>query len=259
MKKTQYFKGLVAAIVTALLIALIGPSAISANTLEPNDVATALNLDPVSDKETLEYLENVDMRVIQDNKNVRIVESTENGKTTIAVLNKKKNTLTFQVKGDKSTKQEIDLNELAELEASLDSSDDLFSIAASTLKEDTFSNYEYTITFTSPESWQLRRPNPDNVFKYYYKNVKKTSTNKDNLAAFKKAVDNLNYYEWMYLGSSGGVAIMTVVTLIVAAMSGGAGIAALLFTAGVTGAAYTYALKMSGAANNAHYYYFQVR
>ncbi|MFU8645778.1 geobacillin-26 family protein [Lysinibacillus sp. RSDA_15] len=87
----------------------------------------------------------------------------ENGKPMVATFDKNSNILTTQIKGDDSSKLVIDLNELAALEESMkeQTSGDI-STFASSMKQNIFTNYEYTIEFTSSESWQLHRPNPDN-------------------------------------------------------------------------------------------------
>lgn len=259
MKKAKVIKSLVVSFIFTLIIASIGPSFANAATFKKeNQSIAALELDSAKHSDTIEYLENVDFKIIQDNKNVRVIESTENGKTSIAILNKNKNVLTLQIKGDDSTKVEIDMNEIAETVNSFDNSEDLATYAASTLEENTFTNYEYTITFSSPEKWQLRRPNPDNMLKYYYKDRTKTTTNSTKLTNFKKEVDNLNYYEWMFIGASSASMIVTVAAVIAAAITSGAGLAVALAALPISGAAYNYALKMGTAANNAHYWYFQV-
>lgn len=81
----------------------------------------------------------------------------------VATFDKNSNILTTQIQGDDSSKLVIDLNELAALEESMkeQTSGDI-SAFASSMKQNIFTNYEYTIEFTSPESWQLHRPNPDN-------------------------------------------------------------------------------------------------
>ncbi|MEB7452681.1 geobacillin-26 family protein [Lysinibacillus sphaericus] len=81
----------------------------------------------------------------------------------VATFDKNSNILTTQIKGDDSSKLVIDLNELAALEESMkeQTSGDI-STFASSMKQNIFTNYEYTIEFTSSESWQLHRPNPDN-------------------------------------------------------------------------------------------------
>lgn len=265
----RFINNFIIVIATVLVFSSVGPTFANAKVVEEQNIISSSkeiidnsNINPklgLKDKEAIKYLENIKVNIIEDNENFRIVETTENEQTIVTTLNKNTNIITSQVKGDDTSEIEVDLNELAKLEESYkESTSGGVSTLASTLKQDTFSNYEYTITFSSPEKWQLRRPNPDNILKWYYKDVTKTTKNSTNLSNFKKSVDDLNYYELMFIGSASGVAILTIVSFIVASISGGAGFAGLLVAAGVTGAAYNYAMQMNRAANNAHYYYFQV-
>ncbi|MFJ7731218.1 geobacillin-26 family protein [Lysinibacillus sp. NPDC097231] len=267
MKKI--IRSLVFVITTVLIFSNIAPVLANAKEMERNNFLSTTkqiidNSDFNSelgmvDKEAIEYLDSLQINVIEDNENFRIVESIENGKPMVATFDKNSNILTTQIKGDDSSKLVIDLNELAALEESMKepTSGDI-SAFASSMKQDTFTNYEYTIEFTSPESWQLRRPNPDNPINWLYKDVKKTTSNATNLGNFKNAVNDLNDYEWKYIGAASGAGILAIAALIVGAINGGAGIAVGLAAAGVTGAAYNYAISMNRAANDAHYYYFQV-
>lgn len=243
MNIKNYVTGVIVSLSAVLVFTSIGPSIASASNsndltsqskliLSSDDYST-IDLDPEKDKELIEIIEDIEVNIIKDDEYERIVETVENGVTSIGIFNKTTNTLTTQIKGNEDSKTVIDLNELeAEAEeqakeASLEK--DVVRAAANTLTENTYSNMEYTITYSSPEKWQLRRPVPNSLTNTYYKNVTKTSSNSTTLSNYKKQVDALNDYEFKFIGA-----------------------------AGVTGTAYNYGIAVERSAKNAKYYYFQL-
>lgn len=272
MKINTFFKSSLLSIAAVLVFSLIGPNtsnAINSNASIPQsnlfisteDFESTLGLDPIEDKETIEMLQGIETTVLVDNKNKRVVQTIENGVVSIGVFDKKKNILTTEIKGDKSSKVVIDLNEIEALAASLgldDTEEGSFGTLASTLTENTFSNMEYTITYSSPQKWQLRRPQPGTLNSTYYKNVTRTSTNSKNLDNFKKEVDLLNDYEFKFIGAAVTTGVAWLATLVIASLSGGAGVAVGLAAAGVTGAAYNYGIAVERHAKNALHYYWSV-
>lgn len=216
-------------------------------------------------------------QVITDNAVERVVLTTENGIVTKATFNKELNTLIIEEEG----KDEVALNigELSEAYIQTGAietkSKGLFEqpvsrgisisppvvpgvevMATSTTSQNTFINYEYTITHSSPEKWQLRRPNGDSLVKYYYKDTTRTSSNASNLASFQSAVENINYLELRAIGGSLttlGLAWLAFILSVPTAGSGTltAGLAAL----GAYGATLDTLVKLHRQANLASTYY----
>ena len=175
---------------------------------------------------------------------------------TKATFDKDKNILTIEENGTIVTI--LDLGQLSEqyLEEEAISiapkASSNFGIMAVTTKQDTFINYEYTITSGSLEKWQLRRPKGDSLVNYYYKNTTRTSSNASNLDNFQTAVENINYYEWIAIGSSLTSLGMSWLTFILSVPTAGAatlttGLAAL----GAYGTALNALLKIHENANRA--------
>lgn len=148
--------------------------------------------------------------VITDNSEERVAETIENGIVTKATFNKESNTLLIEEEGKEPLI--LDLGEISEQYVANDvinndvikspSYSSSLAFGTPTTKQDTFINYEYTITHSSPEKWQLRRPNGDSLVKYYYKNVTRTTTNGTSLLKYQTYVENINYYEWKAIGGS---------------------------------------------------------
>lgn len=139
MKKI--IRSLVLVITAVLVFSNFAPILANAKEMEKNNfLATSKQIIDNSDfnselgmvdKEAIEYLDSLQINVIEDNENFRIVESIENGKPMVATFDKNSNVLTTQIKG-----------ELAALEESMkeQTSGDI-SAFASSLKQDTFTNY----------------------------------------------------------------------------------------------------------------------
>lgn len=270
----MYLKGTILSIAAILIFSLIGPDVSNAinstdynsqskHIISSEDFESTLGLDPIEDKETIEMLKGIETKIIKDDEFERKVETIENGVTSIGIFNKKTNILTTEIKGDKSTKIEIDLAELEEKAASLslnsrDMSQGSIGTLATTLEENTFSNMEYTITYSSPQKWQLRRPQPGTLNSTYYKNVTKTTSNSTTLNNFKNQVDLLNDYELKFMGAAVGSGILWLASLVIASINGGAAVAVGLAAAGVTGTAYNYGIAVERYAKNALHYYYSV-
>lgn len=78
---------------------------------------------------------------------------------------------------------------------------------ASTIHQDTFSNYEYDIYTGNPNEWNLERPDDDGDGQRYFM-VYENSSNETELDAWFDAVNALNDKEWEAV-SSYGVALVT--------------------------------------------------
>lgn len=269
MKINKYFKGFVLSIAAVLVFSSVGPSIGSAalnnskdlglekQIITQKDFDYTQGLDPEKDKDLIDILEGIEIKIIKDDENERVVETIENGVTSIGVFNKKNNELTTEVKGNKSSQVKIDLDEVDSSDFSDDQQGDISTFAA-TRVENTYSNYEYTITYTSPQKWQLRRPKPNTLNSTYYKNVTLSKKNSGNLNNFKKQVDLLNDYELKFIGAASGATILWLASLVVASLNGGAGVAVALVAVGVTGAAYNYGIAVERSAKNAQHYYFSI-
>src|SRR5699024_11076541 len=129
--------------------------------------------------------------------------------------------------------------------------------AAATTKQNTFINYEYTITHSFPEKWQLRRPQDGSLAKYYYKNVTRTTKNKSDLINFQSRVESINALEWTFIGSSLTTVGLSWLTFILSVPTAGAGsLASGLAALGAYGATNTAMIKIHGHVNKARTYYF---
>lgn len=110
------------------------------------------------------------------------------------------------------------------------------------LQENTWSNYEYTITYGTTNKWQLRRPD-DIKFNWVYFDTYETEDNKEYLDAFKKAVDEVNIEEGAVVTAIGLTGLS-----VVAAAAAGAG---AIFTGGTLSAAAWQAILASAGFGSA--------
>lgn len=195
------------------------------------------------------------LTILVDNSTERVVESVQDGVKSIATFNKLTNVLTTKVEGQEEIV--LDLNSLAKEQLKIESENEMNALAGK-LEENTWTNFEYTINYGTPNKWQMRRPNGNSLTKILYYNVNETSKNKANLTGFKNSVNSLNDYERRFIGAVSGVGILTVASLVVGAINGAAGVGVGLVALGVAGAAYNYGISMERAAKNAYHYYWQV-
>lgn len=216
--------------------------------------------------------------ILKDNATERVAETVEGGVTTTATFDKKANILTIEEEGKEPIV--IKLGELSQQyleekvilaapngltpeigltpENGLSPSPEIGLLAATT-KQNTFINYEYTITHSSPEKWQLRRPKDDSILNYYYKNVTRTSGNKTTLSNFQDRVEKINALEWKFIGGSLTTAGLSWLSFILSVPTAGAGtLTAGLAALGAYGATADAMIKIHGHANKARTYYFSV-
>ncbi|MDQ0227292.1 geobacillin-26 family protein [Metabacillus niabensis] len=131
--------------------------------------------------------------------------------------------------------------------------------AASTTKQNTFINFEYTITHGSKEKWQLRRPKENSLVNYYYKNVTRTSSNASNLKSFQSNVESINYYEFVAIRSSLTATELSWLAFILSVPTAGAGtLTAGLAALGAYGSTLNALIKLHTHANYARTYYHRV-
>ncbi len=191
------------------------------------------------------------VKIIKDNEKYRITEDVIDDVKTIATYDKINNTLSlewFELNNKKnSEKLFLNLN------------DHVYATSAYS-EENTFSNYEYKIVYGSPNNWELRRPQDNSALNLYYFTVNQTSALLPDLNNFKDAVDDINDLELRYLGASASVPLLTLFTIILAATGAGAGpsVSVALVAAGVTGAAFNYAIDLERRCDDAFHYYFNV-
>lgn len=92
------------------------------------------------------------------------------------------------------------------------------------LKENTFTNYEYTKTYGNPNTWELRRPDGSLFGTHSFKTYEIVGKNDGYIAKFKNAVDTINSKEGeivITLGIAGLGDIVAAATSAGAVASGG--------------------------------------
>ena len=198
------------------------------------------------------------VRVVEDTQDRRVAVYTENEIETVAIYDKENNIITIESPNTETIT--IDLAEKTENLLEQQSETPNISPMARTVKENTFINYEYTITFGSKEVWQLRRPKNDSLINYYYKNVTRNSSNKSNLDNFKRKVDEINDLEFKIIGQSLTTLGASWLSFILSVpTAGGATLTAGLTALGAYGAALNNLVKLHGAARDAEIYYHRAK
>ena len=207
-----------------------------------------------------------DTNVVIDNSKERVAQVTENGVTTKATLNKESNTLTIKEEGKEPLV--LNLGEITkehitdgDIKIPTDFSKDFSTMGIFTpkTKQDTFINYEYTITHSSPEKWQLRRPKGDSLFNYYYKNTTRTSSNKTNLDLYQNHVEKINALELAAIGSAITTVGLSWLAFILSVPTAGAGtLTAGLGALGAYGATLTSLIALHSYVNKARTVYFRI-
>ncbi|WP_430789704.1 geobacillin-26 family protein [Virgibacillus flavescens] len=203
------------------------------------------------------------INIVKDNDIERIAVSLEDGEEIEATLDKDSNILTIEEDGEERV---FDLDALAEeyvesgsISPDVSSSQTDFGIMAATTKQNTFINYEYTITHGSPERWQLRRPDGKSLIKYKYQNVTRTTSNKSQLTRYQGYVENINYYEIRAIGTSLTTLGLSFLAFILSVPTAGAGtLTAGLAALGAYGATLDAAVKLGQNANWARATYFDI-
>lgn len=85
--------------------------------------------------------------------------------------------------------------------------------------QNTFSNYEYTITFSTNNLYELRRPDGSMNGTYFFTTHMKEGYNKEYIDSFISAVEQINALEKKIIGHLGFAAVLAGVSI---ALSGGA-------------------------------------
>lgn len=233
----------------ALVISMTYPSIANANStsmLESQN--NAIN------KEVFGSDTDLTLNILKDDLNERIVETVENGIKSVAVYNKKDNTMTLKIDGQEEVF--FDLDEYKELEEkAMQDEDRSFSTNVASVEENTINNYEYTMWYTSPYKMEMRVP--DSLFGMQSKTVYKTGSTErqNNFEYFRTAVDSVNDYEALYIATGVSATILWLASAIAISLGGGTAVAVALTAAGVTGAAYRYGILTERACKSALHYY----
>lgn len=209
----------------------------------------------------------IPVTIIKDNAKVRIVETNDEQFIYRVTVNKIDNTAQMQIT-DKMTKK-VKISQKAQLGLS-DSKEALTSNSSSimatraTLEQNTFTNYEYTKTYGTPNQWQLRRPD-SSILSYYYFNTAETSSNRPYLESFKGAVQRINDTEVPMVASIGAAGIMDLLSVgsVVAAictggMLSGAAWTVIVASLGMTGISATLLIQYNAACVDAFDAYNEV-
>lgn len=187
--------------------------------------------------------------IIEETDAKRVVSSLENEVETVATFDKLDNTVTVIVNG----KEPVTI----QLEAA--SSNQPVALArAATTGENTFSNYEYTITHSSPEKWNITMPKGDSVIQKNAKTVTYKSSAKSNLNQFKQSVDKINNLELLILGGASITVLLSGIALVLSLPSAGSGtLTTALAAAGVYGNVARQIIQLSTEMKNAKIYYMR--
>lgn len=175
--------------------------------------------------------------------------SLENEVETVATFDKLDNTVTVVVTGGEPV--------TIQLEAT--SSEQPVALArAATTGENTFSNYEYTITHSSPEKWNITMPKGDSVIQKNAKTVTYKSSTKSNLNQFKQSVDKINNLELLILGGASITVLLSGIALVLSLPTAGSGtLTTALAAAGVYGNVARQIIQLSTEMKNAKIYYMR--
>ena len=187
--------------------------------------------------------------IIEETDAKRVVRSLENEVETVATFDKLDNTVTVVVNG----KEPVTI----QLEAT--SSEQPVALArAATTGENTFSNYEYTITHSSPEKWNITMPKGDSVIQKNAKTVTYKSSTKSNLNQFKQSVDKINNLELLILGGASITVLLSGIALVLSLPTAGSGtLTTALAAAGVYGNVARQIIQLSTEMKNAKIYYMR--
>lgn len=117
------------------------------------------------------------------------------------------------------------------------------STRAASKKQNTFSDYEYTVWYTDPTEWELRIPGGS--FRTY-----ETNHNRNYINSFYNAVEKINSLELKYISTVG----LQGLTMVLVAIATG-GIAALISGAAIGGAAQAIAIDLHSEINKALHFY----
>jgi len=157
---------------------------------------------------------------IEDNKDSRIVT----GKTTEGAYefnyNKITNEITYSLYSNTNNElissNTVDIDDFASSESEPENS--AISSRASTTNESTYSNWEYTITHGTTNSYELRSPGPGLFDTYYFNTRMWVGYNDAYIYRFINAVEEINTIEGVIVASLGLSVVLAGVSIV---LSGG--------------------------------------
>jgi len=237
-KKLKHFLIMIAAV-----LFISTPSSVLANTHDAVNTPTTLIID--GKKETL--------KTIQDDENVRIVESVnEAGKKSVATFDKVKNTMLMENEGEEPVF--IDLSKAMDLKGQIENDEIKVGTQASVVSEYTYSDYEYEITMSNPKKWKILRPKPSGSGQFYKQTTQGTH-NSTNLESFKSSVDQIDELEKTAIGILG---FSVVVAALITIASAGIASAAVWAAFGISVAEIGILVALDSACADAEWYYGEV-
>lgn len=187
--------------------------------------------------------------IIEETDEKRVVRSLENEVETVATFDKLDNTVTVVVTGEEPVTIQLE---------STSSEQPVALARAATTGENTFSNYEYTITHSSPEKWNITMPKGDSVIQKNAKTVIYKSSTKSNLNQFKQSVDKINNLELLILGGASITVLLSGIALVLSLPTAGSGtLTTALAAAGVYGNVARQIIQLSTEMKNAKIYYMR--
>ncbi|MEH7452483.1 geobacillin-26 family protein [Gottfriedia acidiceleris] len=216
----------------------------------------------------------VNINLIKSNEVENVVSITENKITKTATFDKINKDLTIQRENeepfilviselaDASLIQEDYIGNIEYVlslseNGSIDEVQNLIESRVAKTTENTFSNYEYTITHSSPEKWEIRKPKGSSLISKEAKKVTYNSSTKGNLNSFKSQVDKINSLEWQIFGGALSATGLSILTLVLSLPNAG-GSTLTSAALGVYGATATKVLSLHTAMKNARIYYYRL-
>lgn len=237
----------------------------------------------VNSKNNIEFEYNslypeINLRILNDDGNIRTVETYDSDAKYIVTYNKDERTMDVIIhKLNNNTKSVISTDnfhiDLEQIENSYKISEDgktsnIFEEGQTraSIYQNTYSNYEYEKTYGSTNKWELRRPDPSNpVFSTYYFTTNETSENAKDLQSFMDYVEKINSQEVKVIFSIGASVfsdILLYMSGIGTVFTGGtltpAMVTAAAAAVGANGLAVSEMVTLGSYWNYAYNYYFEV-
>lgn len=214
---------------------------------------------------------NYNLKVLEDSKKYRIVQTNDEEYTYLTKLDKVKNTIetkqinntnNFVIEGNLVYINDLNKSENTNLNKSI--LNYATRAAGTVIQEWTYTNYEYKITLGNPTEWVLIKPGR-HIFNWEYFETTETSKNRSYLNSFKQQVDKLDSVEKKLIASIGATTLSTI-----AAAAAGAGAiftggtlspaawASIASTAGAGAASVNFLIEYNQICKDAYYYYMRV-
>lgn len=201
-------------------------------------------------------IQNSDFKIIKSNPLENVIQVTEDDITSIISFDKINQIMTIESQSY-STKV-IDFNSTDKSNNFSDENFLMKSASVSKTSENTFSNYEYTITHSKPEKWNIRMPKGDSLLSKNSKSVTYKSSTKENLNSFKSQVDKINSLELNIIGGASVSVLMSGLAVVLSIpTAGGATATAAFAAAGIYGNTVKQLLSLMNAMKNAKIYYMR--